>query len=558
MQFLDFRPSGIQKKIRSVGRFRQIVVVLAKYGFGEVLTRAHLPVHVKALLRKPIGKHGTGPEQLRMALEELGPTFIKFGQALSTRSYLLPPNYAAELAKLQDRVKPFPFEDVEATLRADFGASLEDLFRDVDREPFASASVAQVHMATLPGGERVCVKVQRPSVCDIIELDTIILKELAKLLELHVPESRQYDPTGIVREFERSSRRELDFTLEATSMIIFARNFADDPTVHIPSVFQDRSSRRVLTTEFIDGIKISDVQRLRQANLDTPTIARAGARAVLKQVFEDGFFHADPHPGNLFVMHDGRIAPVDFGIVGRLSKPEIKTLAELLVGIVEGEEEKLMDAMERFHMLPRDVERRDVLEEVMLLSEKYSTRRLGEINFKELFADMTSFMRRYRVQMRTEFLLLGKALSLYEEVGRVLDPEFSMIEEAKPYVTRLTHRKRILSALLGPQGGAIGDAIQKISSMPSDLANILALAREGKLKIEFEHVGLEKLTGEIEKASNRLSFALLVAALIVGASLVLVLGKGSTLWQMFGVVSFGFAAIVGIWLLINILRSGRV
>ena len=558
MQVFDIRPTSIHKKLRSVGRFRQIVVVFVKYGFGEILERVHLPVHLKALLRKPIGKRGTGPEQLRMALEELGPTFIKFGQALSTRSYLLPADYAAELAKLQDRVRPFAFEDVEAIIKADLGDTPENLFSDFEREPFASASVAQVHMATLSDGEKVCVKVQRPSVRDTLELDTIILKELARLLELHVPESRQYDPSGIVKEFERTSRRELDFTLEAASMSIFAKNFADDPTIHIPRVFQDCSTPRVLTTEFIDGIKISDVERLRHANLDTRAVARAGARAVLKQVFEDGFFHADPHPGNLFVMPDGRIAPVDFGIVGRLTRSEVRSLAEILVGIVEGDEENLMTAMDRFRMLPEGIERRDVLEDVMLLSEKYSTRRLGDINFKELFGDMMSFMRRYRVQMRREFLLLGKALSLYEEVGRVLDPEFSMIEEAKPYVGRLTRRKRILSALLGHEGEAIGDIVQKISSVPSDLANILALAREGKLKIEFEHVGLEKLTGEIEKASNRLSFGLLVAALIVGASLVLVLGKGSIIWQTFGVISFAFAAVVGIWLLINILRSGRV
>jgi ubiquinone biosynthesis protein len=493
-----------------------------------------------------------------MAIEELGPTFIKFGQALSTRSYLLPPDYAVELAKLQDMVRPFPFEEVEATIACDLGQSPASLFEEFDREPFASASIAQVHKAVLRGGDRVCVKVQRPAVRETLELDIMILGDLARLLETHVPEARQYDPVGIVREFERTSRREVDFTLEATSMTVFARNFADDLTVRIPFVHKQYCSCRVLTTEFIDGIKISEVERLRVAGLDTASIARIGARAVLKQVFEYGLFHADPHPGNLFVTSDGKIAPVDFGIVGRLTKDEVSDLAELMIGIVEGDSESLLAVMERLQMLPDDVRRRDVVEEIMLLSEKYGSLKLGELNFKELFSELVSFMRRYRIRMRTEFLLLGKALSIYEEVGRVLDPEFSMMEEAKPYVAKLARRRHILSALMGKRGRAIADAVSRLSSVPSDLAHVLSLAREGKLKIEFEHVGLEKITGEIEKASNRLAFSLLVAALIVGASLVLVLGRGIAIYRAFGIGSFAFAAVVGIWLLISILRSGKV
>lgn len=541
-----------------MGRFRQILVVLAKYGFGEVFARARLPLHLRAILARPVGARPVGPEGLRLALEELGPTFIKFGQALSTRSYLLPPDYAIELAKLQDKVRPFPFEQVEAIITADLCQSPAALFEEFNREPFASASIAQVHMAVLRGGERVCVKVQRPAVRETLDLDILILHDLAKLLETYVPEARQYDPVGIVREFERTSRREVDFTLEATSMTVFARNFADDPTVHIPRVHKKYCSSRVLTTEFIDGIKISDVDKLKAANLDTAGIARIGARAVLKQVFEHGLFHADPHPGNLFVTPEGAIAPVDFGIVGRLTKDEVADLAELMIGVVEGDDQTLLAVMGKLEMLPEEVKRRDVVEEIMLLAEKYGSRKLGELDFKELFSELVSFMRRYRIKMRTEFLLLGKALSIYEEVGRVLDPDFSMMEEAKPYVAKLARRRHILSALLGKRGRALADAASRLSSIPSDLAHVLSLAREGKLKIEFEHVGLEKLTNEIEKASNRLAFSLLVAALIVAASLVLVLGGGVGIYRAFGIAGFAFAALVGMWLLISIIRSGKV
>jgi ubiquinone biosynthesis protein len=546
------------RRLKSVGRFRRIMVVLAKYGFDEALSRANIPFQVRAFLRRPGKSKVAGPERLRLAIEELGPTFIKFGQVLSTRSYLLPADYAAELAKLQDSVAPFTYEEVEAIVRSDLGGSPDDIFGSFERRPFASASIAQVHLAILKTGERVCVKVQRPAVRETFILDIMILKDLAALLETHVPEARQYDPVGAVREFERSSRREIDFSLEASNISVFARNFADDPTVKIPKVFKDYSGSRILATELIEGIKISDVEKLRQAGHDLPAIARAGAQAVLKQVFEYGFFHADPHPGNLFVTADGRIGVVDFGIVGRLTRQEIGDLAEILVGLVEGSGERLVAVLEKRQMIPEGVERRDVVEELMLLSEKYAAKTLGELNMKEVFGELVSFMRRYRVRMPTEFLLLGKALSIYEEVGRVLDPSFNMIEEAKPYIRRLVRRRHMLSAVLGERGRGIADAISNLSAIPSDLAYILHQAREGKLKIEFEHVGLETVTSEIEKASNRLAFSLLVAALVVASSLVLVLGRGALVWHLFGVAGFSLAALVGAWLLINILRSGKV
>jgi ubiquinone biosynthesis protein len=548
----------IQRRLKGVARFRQIAVVLAKYGFGEVLARANLPFRVKALLRRPIAARPAGPVGLRMALEELGPAFVKFGQILSTRSYLLPPEYAVELAKLQDQVSPFSFEEVEGVIQAELGAKPLDIFAEFETQPLASASIAQVHLARLKTGERVCVKVQRPQVRETLALDIMILKELARLLEAHVPESRQYDPTGVVGEFERTSRREVDFSIEAINIEVFGRNFADDPSVSILRVFKGQSSSRVLTTEFIDGIKISDVDSLRAANLDTVSVAKAGAHAVLRQVFEFGFFHADPHPGNIFVKADGKIAPVDFGIVGRLSRDEVRNLAELLIGIVQNESESLLSGMERLHLLPDDVNRRDVLEEVMLLGEKYGGLTLGEINFKELFGEVLAFMRRYRIRMRTEFLLLGKALSIYEEVGRVLDPEFSMMAEARPYVTKLMRRKRLLTALLGSRGKSLTDNLSKLSTIPSDVAHVLALAREGRLKIEFEHLGLEKLTAEIEKASNRISFSFITAALVVASSLILVLGGKVIYYRTFGIVGFVLAAMVGVWLLFNIIRSGRV
>jgi ubiquinone biosynthesis protein len=549
---------GIERKLRSIGRFRQIATVLAKYGFDEILARIHLPLQVRGLLRKRAGTKAGGPERLVLALEELGPTFVKFGQILSTRSFLLPADYAAALARLQDRVRPFPIEEVKQVLASELGDAPSKYFQQFDETPFASASIAQVHKAVLSTGQTVCVKVQRPGVRQTLELDIMILRDLANLLETYVPEARQYDPSGIVREFERTVRREIDFTTEAANLVVFRKNFADHPGIYIPRIFRELCTPRVLTTEFIEGTKISEVDRLREADVDVAAVARAGAQAVLKQVFEDGLFHADPHPGNLFVMPDGRIAPVDFGMVGRLTRKEIDDLAEFFVAAVRGDGENLLAVMERMQVLPPDVDRRSALEDVMLFLDKVRGRGLGDLDVKDLFDQFIAFMRRYRVHVKTELLLLGKALGTYQEVGGLLDPSFNLMEEAEPYVRRLVRRRYGLWSLLGGSHQGLGEFISSISSIPSDLASLIAMAREGRLKIEFEHLGLEKLTHEIERSANRISFSLLVAALVVASSLILVLGGGVFTHHGFAFAGFALAAVVGAWLLIDIIRSGRV
>jgi len=546
---------GIQRRLKSIGRFRHIAVVLAKYGFGEVLRRVHLP-HRMTFFGKRLATKAEAPDRLVMALEELGPTFIKLGQILSTRSYLLPPEYAEALSRLQDRVSPFPFEDVRRILEQELGKPPEGLFARFDDKPFASASIAQVHRATLTSGEEVVVKVRRPGVRETLELDIIILHELAELLETYVPESRRYDPKGTVREFERTSRREIDFTAEAANLDVFRHNFAEIREIHIPLVYRKLTTGMVLTTEYIDGTKISDVEKLRKANLDLPAIARAGARAVLKQVFEDGFFHADPHPGNLFVMADARIAAVDFGLVGRLTQQEIDDLADFFIAVVKGDGERLLQAVEKMNALPDDVDRRSALEDAMLFLDKYRTEDLGDHNMKEMFQEVIYLMRRYRIRVKTELLLLSKALGTYEDVGRRLDPEFNMIEEFRPYVEKMIRKKYGITSLF--KGKSLTEFVSNLSSIPSDLANIMSLAKEGKLKIEFEHLGLEQLTSQIERSGNRLSFSMIIAALVVASSLILVLGRSVLTERGFAIAGFALSAVVAAWLLISIIRSGRV
>ncbi len=549
-------PSRIHQRLQSIRRFRQITLILAKYGFDEFLARIHLPLHLRGIFAKRLRQRVAGPERLVLALEELGPTFIKFGQILSTRSYLLSPDYAAALARLQDKVTPFPTSVAMEIIRDELGRDPHEVFAEFDEKPLASASIAQVYRSKLHSGKDVCVKVQRPNVRQTLELDIMILKELARLLDTYVPESRQYDPSGMVAEFERTTRREIDFTIEAANLEVFKENFRESNDIYIPEVYSDISTSRVLVTEYIEGIKISDVERLKQANLDVAAIARAGARAVFKQIYEDGLFHADPHPGNLFVLPDGRIAPVDFGIVGRLTRNEIEGLTDLTIAYMRRNPEKVMDVLDHLGLIPKDVDRRSATEDLMLFIDKYRHRKIGQINFKDVFEEFISFIRRYRIRIKTEFMLLGKALSIYEEVGRYLDPDFNILEEAGPLVRRIIRRKYGVARLLA--GTSIGDTLSTLSSIPSDIAQIISLAKEGKLKIDFEHIGLEKVTSELERSSNRISFSLLVAALIVASSLILVLGGQQSTYHFFGLAGFGLAAVVGAWLLISIIRSGRV
>ncbi len=550
---------SIQRRLQRLKRFRDISVVLARYGFDEVLARAHLPLHLKAALRRPVGRVRTGPERLRLALEALGPTFIKLGQTLSTRSYLFPPEYSRELAKLQDKVNPLGFDTIREVITAELGRPLDEVFAAFDEVPFASASIAQVHRARLETGEEVVVKVQRPGVREAFAVDVMILEDIARLLEEHMPESRRYDPTGIVREFRRTTKREVDFGIERANIEVFRRNFAGSEEVYVEKTYPEYSTSRVLTIEFIDGIKISDIDRLREADVDTAAVARKGARAVLKQVLEDGFFHADSHPGNLFVLRDGRIAPVDFGMVGRLTEEDMDALSEFFIGFVKKDPARLVGVLEKLGLIPPDTERREVVEDLMLLVDKYSTLSLGQINMKEFISEIMSFLTMYRIRIRTEFMLLGKALGVYEEVGRVLDPAFNMLEEARPFMQRLIRRRYTVAGLLGRRTADLGDMITQIASIPGDLAGLIAVAKAGRLRIEFEHLGLERLTAEFEKSSSRISFSMLVAAVIVASCLIMLFGGDALPYhRALGTGGFLVAAVVGLWLLIDTVRSGRV
>ena len=557
--------SQIGKGYRHLKRFRQIVAVLLKYGFGQLLSRikvSHYLLRSQSLTIKGLKEvvQLSAPERLRMALEELGPAFIKLGQVLSMRPFLVPPEFIRELSKLQDEVSPVGYEQISQVIHQELNGEPEMLFARFRRKPLASASLAQVHRALTRDGDEVIVKVQRPGVRQMIMEDMSILKDLAGLLVKHLPESRRYDPRGIVEELERTTRREVDFTNEARNMEIFARNFTGSETVHVPRVFWELSSHRVLTIERVDGVKISHLERFTEHGLDRRIVARRGGRALLKQIFEDGFFHADPHPGNLFVLPGNIIAPVDYGMMGRLSPGMMSQLSELLVALFHRDVDELARLYLEMGLVEEDIDLTAFKLDLTDLIDTYTGLPLNRIDMQGVMEDLFSISERYQFRIRSEYMLLARALITYEEVGRMLDEEYDFVAEAEPFVRGLVKRRFQPERLLGELIRTGRDLHRLMSIFPQEMSSILKKVRRGELALEFRHRGLDRLINELDRSSNRLAFSLIIAALIIGSSMIMRLEVGPFLfgYSILGIAGFLIAGMLGLWLAIAILRSGRL
>ena len=555
----------VDRTVRNLKRYRQIAAVLAKYGFGHLLDRLDLRTRLR-LRRKPTEREAepsaklTVPVRIRRVLEELGPTFVKLGQVLSTRPFLVPYDLLVELTRLQDRVEPFDFAEVRQAVEKELGAAPEELFLEFNPVPIASASLAQVHRAVTKDGRTVAVKVQRPGIKPIITADMDILADLARLLDRHVPELQPFDPVGLVAELAKTTLRELDFASEARYIEIFAENFVNDPTVKVPEVFWNLSSSRVLTTEFIEGIKISDKEKLLAAGFDVPTLVRRGGESVLKQVFEHRFFHADPHPGNLFVTPDGRIAAVDFGMIGRLSGRAVNELSNLLIASFAGDTDAVTRELVNMEVVDERVNLRAFEADLTDVFYRYRRLPLGRINMKAIISDVFSIVHEYRVRLPSEYMMLAKALMTYEEVARALDPGYDMVGAITPYIKRLTRSRFDPARAARSMAQGLGDVREMLSILPFEFRRIVGKLRRGELIVPLEHRKLENLINEIDRSSNRLSFALIIASLIVGSSLLIRADVGARVFDipLLGLLGFLFAGILGVWLVIGILRSRRL
>ncbi len=555
----------LNRNIRSIKRYRQVVRVLFKYGFDNLLAYLSLTEVVtrwRRMLRREtsILAELSQAERMRMALEELGPTFIKLGQFLSTRADILPPNYIKEFSKLQDSVPPFSFEEVTEEVRRELGRDIGELFSSFDPTPIAAASIAQVHRARLLSGEDVVVKVRRPGIQDQVETDIEALMLLAIVAERHIANSEIYDPTGQVRELARTIRREMDLSLEGRTIERFAANFAGDRTLYFPRVHWSVTSKGMLTMEYIDGIKVSDLDALNRAGMDLRLIAKRGADAFVRMVLEHGYFHGDPHPGNVLILPDNVICMLDFGMTGRID-PFLKGyLTDILLAILRRDVEEVISLLIYSGDITDSINIRSLRRDLSEFIDKYYELPLQELEVGQLLFDFTEIITNYRIKFHPDLLLLAKAFVTIEGMGRMLDPQFDMTLHLRPLMEReIRERLSPKSALKFLQGN-LNSYVNLLRTLPKELKEILNRINRDKFKIDLEHRGLDRFIRELDKSINRLSSSMIIAALIVGSSIVMQVGKGPLLmgFPIFAFMGYTIAALIGLVWVIAIIRSGRL
>lgn len=544
---------------RDLGRVHEIAMILIRYGFGDLVRRlgvANIIDRAGKVLHWSEAEelaHLEPPARVRRALEEMGPTFVKLGQILATRPDLFSPRWIEELKKLQDQVQPVPFEEIIGQLEEDIGGRIDEVFAEFDREPLAAASIGQVYTATLQVGERVIVKVRRPGIRPKVEADLRLLRQLAEIAERESADFRRYRPQDIVHQFTLSMRRELDLAGECRNAERIATNFTGDSTFVVPKIYWQWTSERMNVQQFIDGISARDLDAIEHAGLDRRQLARRGADIVLKMVLEDGFFHADPHPGNIFYLPENRIAFIDFGMVGRLSEERRNQVVNLLQGVVGRNTDQVVkillnwtsDVYVRSDTLTIDVD--DFI-------DQYHGVPLKDIDITALLTDLTTLLRDHHLYMPPDLTLLSKALITLEGMGRQLDPDFNLVEVATPFLQRAVFKRYGLEAMLKQGWLGFSGILELLAGLPDDLHRLLETARRGALGVRLEIAKPEWLGKELDRAVNRLSVSLVTSALIVGSSIVTTVEGGSS--SLFGLFGFVGAFLGGIWLLISIWRSG--
>lgn len=547
--------------LRNIGRTGEIVTVLLNHGFGDLLDRIGVR-NFWYRWRRMFSRNTPEPlrhlrvvERIRMSLEKLGPTFIKFGQVMSTRPDLVPPEMLTELRKLQEGVPPFPSNEAVEQLESELGKPVEQVFSTFDRTPLAAGSLAQVHRATHFDGTPLAVKIRRPTAVRDIERDLALMQEMAVLLDRNVAEARIFDPRGLVNHFARSIRRELNFAREARTMDEFRRLFIKDTTLYVPRVFWEMTTEAIITMEYVEGLRIDDLDQLTQANCSPPGVAARGAKIFLKQVFEFGVFHGDPHPGNVRVRRDGTICLLDYGMIGILDEKMREQLIDLLLAVNEQDVNGAVRLVLELGEPYREVDRALLQIDMRDFVSNYYGVELERLNVGRLLADFVSILSNHGIRCPGSLMLLIRCFITLEGVGRNLDPEFNLATHLQPFVERLVKERYSPTRLASRIWRESRHLLEYAHDIPGHVNRTLRKLSEDDLRIQLEHRNLDHFILELERSSNRLVVGMVVASLIVASSLIISHGA-TTVWVT--LPTYVLSSLLAIWLVYGIFRSGRL
>ncbi|MDZ3797941.1 MAG: 2-polyprenylphenol 6-hydroxylase [Xanthomonadales bacterium] len=552
--------------VRDLGRLQEIAGVLIRYGFGDMVRRIGMSAALERTGRMlhwddpEAMAHMAPPERVRCALQDLGPTFVKLGQVMATRVDLLTPEWTTELGKLQNAVPALPFAQVRPQLVEDLGADPEAVFERLEEAPLAAASLAQTHRAWLADGSAVVLKVRRPGIRDTVEADLRLMARLAEIVEERAPDLRRYHPAEVVQQFSASLRRELDFAAEGRNAERIAANFAGHDEVVVPRVYWEWTSERLNVQECLQGIAGTDLAAVDAAGLDRAQLAATGAGIVLKMVLEDGFFHADPHPGNIFYLPDGRIGVIDFGMVGRVSEQRRFQIVQLLHGLVERESAPVADVLMEWGEGGGEVDEARLQADVGAFVDQYRGVPLKDLHMGLMLTDVTTILRDNGLSLPPDLALMIKAFLTLEGMGRQLDPDFDMAGAARPFLQRVVLQRYSPRTLLKRGRRTALDAMELVGDLPRELRRLLRTARRGRLHMQVEVTSLKAFGEQVDRAANRLTMGVITAALVVGSSIVMNSAGGgvSSRWLLaLGVLGFVGAGLIGLWILLSIWRSGR-
>ena len=550
--------------VRDLPRLHEIASVMIRYGWGDLVRVLGISGALERAGRA-LHWHSTSeisqidaPVRIRRALEELGPTFVKLGQLLATRVDMFPPQWIAEFEKLHSQVPAVPYDVLYPDLIAALKGEPGEVFAEFNPLPLAAASIAQVHRATLKDGTPVVVKIRRPGIEDVIRADLRILEHAAKLLESEMPDARRYDPVHIVSQFRRSLSRELDLAKEARNIDQFARHFADDPLVKIPRVYWEFTNDRVNVQEEIVGMAGVAPDKLRASGLDPKLLAARGADTVLRMVLEHGYFHADPHPGNILFLPDNRIGIIDFGMVGMLTHHRRNQIVDMLHALTRKDEQAMLQVM--LDWSGESVGDEDRLAyDVTELMRNYEDLQLKDLKIGALLNDVTALMRDNNLVLPADLTLLFKTLITLEGLGQQIDPEFHLIDQVTPFVERIIRQRYTPQALLARGRKSMREALEVAADLPRDLQNLVRDMRRGRVRVDLDLKRLDHFGHQLDSASNRLTMGILTASLVVGSSIIMTVEGGPQLFglPLFGLLGFLIAFLNSLWIIFSIWRSGK-